>query len=122
MFKIDKFVPCAFKCADHCIEVEMHGFGVAGLRVLDQKHHEEGDDGCGGVDDQLPGIGEMKRWSGQNPYKDNQHSAGKSPRASEGDRGTAGEDAKCVAYDTKEISLLSCSFSFSAWVSISTSL
>ena len=42
----------------------MHRFGVAVLRVLNQEDHQESDDGGGGVDDQLPGIGEMKSRAG----------------------------------------------------------
>lgn len=32
----------------------MEGFGVAVLGVLDEEDHEEGDDGGGGIDDELP--------------------------------------------------------------------
>ena len=59
-----------------------------------------------GVDDQLPGIGKMKRWSGENPDKNDEHGSGKSPGAPEADRRIAGEDAKCIAYHAKEIPLL----------------
>jgi len=106
LFKIHKFISRAFDGAKELIQFEVDRFGVAVLRILDQKHHEEGHDGRGGIDDQLPGIGKMKRWAGQNPHKDDEHSSGKSPGASEGYRGTAGEDAKCVAYHAKEIPLL----------------
>jgi hypothetical protein len=85
----------------------MRCFSIAVLRVLDQKHHKEGDDRRGGVDDQLPGIGKMKRWSGDNPDKNDEHGSGKSPGAPEGDRRMAGENAKCVAYHAKDIPLLS---------------
>jgi hypothetical protein len=60
-------------------QFEMHCFGVAVLRVLDQKHHEKGDDRRGGVDDQLPGIRKMNRWSGENPDKNYEHGSSKSP-------------------------------------------
>jgi hypothetical protein len=39
------------------IELEIDGLGVAVLGVLDQKHHQESDDGGAGVDDKLPRIG-----------------------------------------------------------------
>jgi hypothetical protein len=60
-------------------QFEMYCLGVAVLRVLDQKHHEKGDDRRGGVDDQLPGIGKMNRWSGENPDKNSEHGSSKSP-------------------------------------------
>jgi hypothetical protein len=34
----------------------MHRFGVPILGVLNQEYHEEGDNGRGGVDDQLPRV------------------------------------------------------------------
>jgi hypothetical protein len=57
-------------------------------------------------DDQLPGLGKMNRWSGENPDKNYEHGSSKSPGALEGDRRMAGEDAKCIAYYAKEIPLL----------------
>ena len=41
--------------------------GVAVLRVLHQEHHQEGDDGGAGVDDELPVLGEAEQRSGQRP-------------------------------------------------------
>jgi hypothetical protein len=79
IFKIDKFISCVFEGADNLIEFEMHCFSIAVLRVLDQEHHEEGNDRRGSVDDQLPGIGKMKRWSRENPHKDDERSSGESP-------------------------------------------
>ena len=42
--------------ADQFVELGLHGRAVAVLRVLDQEHHQEGDDRGAGVDDQLPGV------------------------------------------------------------------
>jgi len=61
----------------------MHCFSIAVLRVLDQKHHEEGNDRRGSIYHQLPGIEKMKHWPGKNPDKDDKHGASKSPSASE---------------------------------------
>jgi hypothetical protein len=99
----------------------MRCLGVAVLRVLDQKHHQKGNDRRGGVDDQLPGIGKMNRWSGENPDKNYEHGSSKSPGALEGDRQMAGEDAKCIAYYAKKSRSFSCFLSFSVWVCITTS-
>jgi hypothetical protein len=38
----------------------MQDIGIAVLRILDQEHHQEGDDGGRSVDDQLPGVIETK--------------------------------------------------------------
>src|SRR5207247_4565837 len=84
----------------------MHCFSIAVLRVLDKKHHEEGDDRGRSVDHQLPGIGKMKHWSGKNPDKDDKHGSGKSPCTSESDRGMTGKDPKCIAHHAKTIALL----------------
>src|SRR5262245_1230632 len=84
----------------------MHGFGVTVLRVLNQKHHEERDDCRGGVDDQLPGVREMKSRSGDQPNKNYQNGATKCPGAAEQDGGPMCEDAECVTNDAKEIPLL----------------
>jgi len=81
----------------------MHCFSITVLRVLDKKHHEEGDDRRRSIDHQLPGIGKMKHRSGENPDKDDKHGSGKSPGASESDRGMTGKDPKCVAHHAKEI-------------------
>jgi len=40
------------------------------LSILDQEHHEKSDDRGAGVDDELPGVGEPKDWSGEDPGKD----------------------------------------------------
>ena len=52
---------------DQLVELRLHCRAVAVLRVLDQEHHQEGDDGGAGVDDQLPGIGEAEDRAGRRP-------------------------------------------------------
>ena len=56
LFKIDKFISGAFKCADHLIEFEMHCLGVAVLCVLDEKHHQKRNDSRAGINNELPGV------------------------------------------------------------------
>jgi len=84
----------------------MHCFGVAVLCVLNQKHHQKRNDCRGGVDDQLPGVREMKGRSGQDPDKDDEHGPTKCPGAAEHDGGTVRENAECVADDAKKIAFL----------------
>ena len=48
----------------------------------------------------------MKRWSGENPDKDDEQGSGKSPGAPESARRVASENAKRIAYHAKEIPLV----------------
>src|SRR6266404_3919623 len=64
VFKIDQFVSCALQCADDLVKLQLKCFGIAVLRVLNEEHHQERDDGRARVDNELPGIGEMKSWPG----------------------------------------------------------
>ena len=81
----------------------MDRFCIAVLSVLNQKYHQERDDGRCGVDDQLPRIGEMKHRPGQEPNEDDKHSSSKCPGAPEHHRGTAGENTERIANYAKEI-------------------
>src|SRR5262249_37905944 len=49
----------------------MHRFVIAILGVLDQKDHQKRDDGCAGVNHELPGIGIMKERTGRTPQYSN---------------------------------------------------
>ena len=99
IFQIHQFVSRLLQGANDFVELQMHRFGVAVLGVLNQKHHQEGNDGSSSVDDQLPGIGKMKCWTGEKPDQDHEHGSGKRPRASE-------HDAKGVAHHAEEVSFL----------------
>jgi hypothetical protein len=41
-------------------ELQLKGFGVAVLGILNQEHHEEGDDRSTGIDDERPTTGLSK--------------------------------------------------------------
>ena len=60
ILEIDEFIACVFDCSNQFVQFQMNRFGVAVLRVLNQKYHQERDNGRGGVDDQLPRVGKMK--------------------------------------------------------------
>jgi len=85
VFKIDQFVSRAFECADDLVQLQLKCLGIAVLRVLNEKHHQERDDGGASVDDELPGIGEMKSWPGESPDHDDQNRNGESPCAAQDD-------------------------------------
>src|SRR5207245_2395705 len=70
VLEIDEFIARVFDCANEFVQFQMNRFGVAVLRVLNQKHHQKSDDGRGGVDDQLPRIGEMKSGASHEPDED----------------------------------------------------
>src|SRR6266566_5829653 len=103
LFKINEFISRAFDGANNLIKFQMNGFGIAVLGVLNQEHHEEGNDRRSGVDDELPGIGKVKRRSGEKPHEDDEHSSGKSPCAAENNRRSARENAKRILDDTKKV-------------------
>lgn len=65
---------------DEFVELELHGFAVAVLGVLDQEHHQESDDGGAGVDDELPSIAEMENRAGDQPDEDNEGGQAKGNR------------------------------------------
>ena len=66
-FKINKLVSSAFNGTYDLVEFQINGFRVTVLRVLDEEHHEEGDDGRAGIDNELPGIGKVKCRASQPP-------------------------------------------------------
>ena len=55
---------------DQFVKLHLDGGAVPVLRVLDQKNHEEGDDGRTRVDDKLPRIGIMKNRPRYGPQED----------------------------------------------------
>ena len=112
IFEIDKLVASAFQRADQLVQFEMHCFGVAVLCVLNQEHHQKRNDSRGGVDDQLPGVREMKGRSSQDPDEDDKHGASKCPGASEQYGRTLRETSECVPDDAKKIALLLVSLRF----------
>jgi hypothetical protein len=66
-FKINKLVSSAFNGTYDLVEFQINGFRVTVLRVLDEEYHEEGDDGRASIDNELPGVREVKCRAGQSP-------------------------------------------------------
>src|SRR2546430_9302126 len=56
--------------ADELVELELDRLGVAILCILNKKHHQEGDDGRGGGDDQLPSVTELEDRAGDDPDRE----------------------------------------------------
>ena len=82
-FQIDQFIPSAFDGANDLVEFQMDCLRVAVLRVLDEKNHEEGDDGRAGIDDKLPGVRIMEGRAGYAPDDDDEDGRGESPGAAQ---------------------------------------
>lgn len=66
--------------AEQFIKLDLHGFAVAVLGILDQEHHQEGDYCGASIDDELPGVGVVKHWSGTGPNEDDEQCAHKHDR------------------------------------------
>jgi hypothetical protein len=82
--------------ADQFVQLDLDGCTIPVLRVLDQKHHQEGDDGRAGVDDQLPGVRIVKDGPGNGPDHHDRGSGQKSGCSPGGLRDRARDPAKKV--------------------------
>ena len=80
-FKINKLVSSAFNGTYDLVEFQINGFRVTVLRVLDEEYHEEGDDGCASIDNELPGVREVRCRAGQPPNGNDDGCQRESPRA-----------------------------------------
>ena len=60
-FQIDKFISSAFQRSNYFVEFQMSRFGIAILRILNEKDHQESNNGRPGINNELPGVGIMKR-------------------------------------------------------------
>ena len=72
----------------------MDGFRVLVLRLLDQKHHQKGNDGGSRVDHQLPGIRIMTHRAGDQPNQDGNDRDNERRRAAGGSGRPVGEPLK----------------------------
>ena len=63
-FKIDKFISSAFQRSNYFVELQMSSFGIAVLRILNEKDHQESNNCRSGINNELPGIRIMKRRPG----------------------------------------------------------
>src|ERR1051325_350545 len=67
VLEVEQRVVRALGRADQLVELDLDRLGVAVLRVLDEEHHEEGDDRGRSVDHELPGIAEAEERPGKRP-------------------------------------------------------
>src|ERR1051325_5517997 len=67
LFQIDELIARAFDRADQLVQLEMLGFRVTVLGVLNQEHHQKCNDSRAGIDNKLPSVRKLKCWSGRGP-------------------------------------------------------
>src|SRR5216684_175752 len=101
-FEIEQIVPRAAKRTNQLVEFQMKCFSVAVLRVLNQEHHQESNDGGACVDDELPRVGIMKRRPRQGPNNDDRNRNRECPRTAQNGGTLSRQDMKCVLHATDE--------------------
>jgi hypothetical protein len=80
--------------ADEFVQLQVQGFGVSILRVLDEKYDEEGNDGSAGINDELPCIREMEERAAHRPQNQDDHGEEKHIRMPDHVRCLAGKPAE----------------------------
>lgn len=83
--------------ADQFVELDLHGGTLAVLRVLDQKHHEERDDGRTGIDHKLPRVAVVEVAARERPNNDDQQCDNEGERMSGRVRSPLGKRREGVA-------------------------
>jgi hypothetical protein len=71
----------ALRRTNQLVELDMHRLGVTVLGVLDQEHHQEGDDRGAGIDHQLPGVADSEQRPGDHPHQHHQYGEHETQRA-----------------------------------------
>src|SRR4029453_2394316 len=73
---IDEAVAGALESRDKLVQLQMDRQRVLVLRTLDEKHHQERDNGCSRIDHELPCVGETESGPKRGPYDDGTDGAG----------------------------------------------
>ena len=63
-FQIDKFISSALQRSNYFVELQMSRFGIAVLRILNEKDHQESNNGRYRIDNEQPGIRIMEHRAG----------------------------------------------------------
>ena len=110
VLEVDEFIARVFNRANEFVQFQMNCLGVSILGVLNQKYHQEGDNGRSGVYDQLPRVGKVKNGASNQPDDNDQQSCSKCPGAAEQAGGTPRKNTECIADDAKKNRVLVRSF------------
>ena len=81
----------------------MSRFGIAVLRILNEKDHQESNNCRYGINHEQPGIRILEGGAGYCPNDDDKHRSGKRPGATEHPRRALCKNPKSIAHDAKEI-------------------
>ena len=79
VLNVDETIAGAFERGDYFIELELNGERVLVLGALNEKDHQERNDGSAGVDDKLPRIGKIKERTRDQPYDNQESCEGEGP-------------------------------------------
>jgi hypothetical protein len=84
----------------------LNRLGIAVLRILNEKDHQESNNCRPGIDNELPRIRIMEHGAGESPNDEDDNRARESPRATKHPRRTPCENSKSIANYTKNLSTL----------------
>jgi hypothetical protein len=98
VFQIHKARPRFGERADQLVQFKMQSAGVTVLSVLNQKDHQERDNGRARIDDQLPGIGKSEERAGGRPNDYDDDRDEERPSGAHRVRGVIGNIVKQIAY------------------------
>jgi hypothetical protein len=91
LLDVQELVLGSTKGADDLVELDVHCLTIAVLRLLNDEDHQERDDRCSGVDDELPCVAESEVRAGHAPQHNQEESGSKGARVSNGPRGCTRE-------------------------------
>jgi hypothetical protein len=94
LLDVDKIVVRRVMRADKFVQLQVQGFSVPVLRVLDEKYDEKSNDGSAGIYDELPGIREMEEWPAHGPQYQHNHGKQEHIRMPDHVRCLAGKSAE----------------------------
>jgi hypothetical protein len=81
----------------------VHGFGVPVLRILNEEHHQESDDGSAGVDNELPRVRKIEHRTGNGPDGDDEKSNNEGSGVSKHAGRFARKNMKGIAQPAEEV-------------------
>jgi len=94
LLKVHQLSSSASQRADQLVQFQMHRLGVAILCVLDDEHHEKGNDRRSRVDDQLPCVREAEHQAADGPCDDDEAGEQKGPGGTDPLRNAVGKLVK----------------------------
>src|SRR6185437_13998588 len=107
LFHVDQIIAGGIVGAYEFIQLQVDGFSIAVLGVLDEKHHQEGNQAGCCIDYQLPCIRVMKIAARQPPEDQDGNRGEKHRRMADELRGSGGESAEPEPYAAGPGDLLS---------------